>query len=42
MELKDDFRPPNQAELVPSRPLDRCWIVLDSGDFGAKLPDLLG
>ena len=42
VELKDDFRTPNQAEFVPGGPLDRGRIVLDSSDFSAKLPNLLG
>ena len=41
VELKDYFRPPNQAEFVPGRALDRGGIVFDSRDFGAKLPNLL-
>ena len=42
VELKNDFGTPNQAEFVPGGPLDGGRIVLDSCDFGAKLPDLLG
>ena len=41
VELKNDFGTPNQAEFVPGRPLDRSRVVLDSSDFGAKLPNLL-
>jgi len=42
VKLEDDFGAPNQAEFVPGRSLDRGRIILDPGDLGAKLPDLLG
>jgi len=42
MELKNYLGPAHQPELVAGCPLYRGWVVLDSGDFGPQLPDLLG
>ena len=42
MKLKNYLGPAHQPELVAGGALYGSRVVLDSGDFGPQLPDLLG